>query len=281
MINYNLHQHTSFSDGKEPPQKFVERAVELGFSHIGFSEHSPLPFPNLFSLKEENVENYFETIKQLKEKCTEQIKIFRALEMDYIPGISEDFTYWRERCKTDYLIGSVHLVKPDGTNELWFTDGPDYKIYDTGLQQFFGGDIRKAVKAFYHQTNRMIESQDFEIIGHLDKIKMHNRGRYFSEDEKWYRNLLEETLELVKKNNLIVEVNTRGVYKKTSDSLFPDHQTLKRVQELNVPVIISSDAHHPDEINNLFDYTEKRLVEFGFQEVMMLENHSWESRSLQ
>ena len=118
----------------------------------------------------------------------------------------------------------------------------------------------------------MIESQEFEIVGHVDKIKMHNRGRFFSEDEKWYRNLVDETLELIRQKNLIVEVNTRGMYKKTSDSFFPDHQTLKRVQELNIPVIISSDAHHPDEINNLFDDAVKRLVEFGFKEVMMLEN---------
>ena len=211
---------------------FIEKAIELGFSQIGFSEHSPLPFPNPFSLKEEHVDEYVQTIDQLRDEFGHQIEIFRALEMDYIPGISEDFDFWRKKCAVDYLIGSVHLVKPDNTDELWFTDGPDYKIYDKGLQQFFAGDIRKAVEAFYYQTNQMIESQEFEIVGHVDKIKMHNRGRFFTEDEKWYRKLVEETLELIRNKNLIVEVNTRGLYKKTSDSLFPDHQTLKRVKEL-------------------------------------------------
>ena len=279
-IKYNLHQHTKFSDGKEIPRKYAERAIDLGFSQLGFSEHSPLPFSNPFSLKEENVDDYIEAVDRLKEQFAGQIEIYRALEMDYIPGISGDFDYWRGRCRADYLIGSVHLVKPDGTDALWFTDGPDYKIYDEGLQQFFEGDIRNAVHTFYQQTNQMIESQEFEIVGHVDKIKMHNRGRFFSEDEKWYRDLVDETLELIKQKNLIIEVNTRGMYKKTSDSFFPDHQTLKRVHELNIPVIISSDAHHPDEINNLFDEAEKRLIEFGFKEIMMLKNHSWVSRPL-
>ena len=54
------------------------------------------------------------------------------------------------------------------------------------------------------------------------------------------------------------------MYKKRSDSLFPDHQTLKRVKELNIPVIISSDAHHPDEINNLFDDAVKHLGRIRF-----------------
>lgn len=274
-IKYNLHQHTLFSDGKEAPQKFVEKAIELGFSQIGFSEHSPLPFPNPFSLKEENVDEYISETEHLKEKFKDQIEIFRALEMDYIPGISENFNFWRDRCKADYLIGSVHLVKPDGSDELWFTDGPDYKIYDDGVQQFFGGDIRKAVKTFYHQTNRMIESQEFEIVGHVDKIKMHNRGRFFSEDEKWYQDLVEETLELIQQKNLIVEVNTRGIYKKRSDSLFPDNHFLKRIQKLQIPVLISSDAHHPDEINNKFDFAKKRLTNLGFKEVMKLKDGYW------
>ena len=280
MINYNLHQHTTFSDGKETPQKFVEKAIDLGFSHIGFSEHSPLPFSNPFSLKEENIDDYVSTIDQLKEKYADQIKIYRALEMDYIPGVSEDFNYWRKRCKVDYLIGSVHLVKPDGTDELWFTDGPDHNIYDEGINQFFSGDIRKAVKAFYHQTNKMIESQEFEIIGHVDKIKMHNQGRFFSEDEEWYRDLLNETIELIKQRDIIVEVNTRGLYKKRSDSLFPDGFALRKVQELNIPVIISSDAHHPDEISSMFDYAEKRLIDMGFSRVMFFEDDRWKERGL-
>jgi histidinol-phosphatase (PHP family) len=280
MINYNLHQHTCYSDGKEKPQQFVEKAIELGFSQMGFSEHSPLPFSNPFSLKEEDVEEFVQTIDLLKIQHSHQLKIFRALEMDYIPGISQDFDYWRNKCAVDYLIGSVHLVKPDGTDELWFTDGPDYKIYDKGLEQFFGGDIKKAVKAFYHQTNEMIESQTFEIIGHLDKIKMHNRGRFFNEEEKWYRDLVKETLELVRKKNLVVEVNTRGIYKKRSKDLFPDHDTLQRIKELNIPVIISSDAHQPDEINYGFPYALKRLLELGFTEVLKRNDHSWEAISL-
>ncbi len=280
MIRYNLHQHTVFSDGKDQPEKYVKKATELEFTSIGFSEHSPLPFSNPFSLKQENIDEYLKTIDQLKEKYADQITIYRALEMDYIPGVSEDFDYWRERCKVDYLIGSVHLVKPDGTDELWFTDGPDRKIYDEGLNRFFDGDIRKAVKTFYHQTNQMIESQQFEIIGHVDKIKMHNQGRFFSEDEKWYKDLLNETIELIEQRDIIVEVNTRGLYKKRSDTLFPDGFALRKVQEMKIPVIISSDAHHPDEINSMFDYAEKRLINMGFSCVMYYEDGSWTERGL-
>lgn len=277
MINYNLHQHSIFSDGKEVPEKYVEQAIKKGFSAMGFSEHSPLPFPNPFSLKEEQVEEYIKQTDLLKAKYQDDISIYRALEMDYIPGMSEDFGYWRKRCKTDYLIGSVHLVKPPGTDELWFTDGPDYKIYDQGIEQFFEGDIRKAVKAFFNQTNLMISSQEFDIIGHFDKIKMHNKNRYFTEEEKWYRDLIDETVELIKEKGLIVEINTRGLYKKRSDSLFPDGYALERVKELNIPIIISSDAHQPGELNSLFSETRQKIKSMGFRKLMYFNQGIWDT----
>ena len=280
MINYNLHQHTHFSDGKETPEKFVEQAIKLGFSAIGFSEHSPLPFDNPFSLKEENIDQYIRQTEELKVNYKDKLKVYRALEMDFVPGMSEDFDYWRNRCQVDYLIGSIHLVKPDGTNHLWFTDGPDYKVYDQGIQDYFGGDVKKAVKQFYHQTNTMIESQKFEILGHFDKIKMHNRDRFFTDTEKWYRDLVNETLKLIKEKELIVEINTRGLYKKRSNELFPDGYALLKVKEMGIPIVLSSDAHHPLELNMLFDETIAKLTHLGFKEVMYFDQNLWHSKSL-
>lgn len=279
MINFNYHQHSNFSDGAVDPEYYVEKGIKLGFSALGFSEHSPLPFDNPFSLKSENVNNYVETIDQLKDKYSDKIKLYRALEMDFIPGISDDFTHWKNECKTNYLIGSVHLVKAGSKNfqdnELWFTDGPKHETYDRGLEEFFDGDIRKAVTTFYHQTNQMIETQDFDVLGHMDKIKMHNQDRFFTEDETWYQKLVDECLELVKQKGLIVEVNTRGIYKKRSNSLFPDGLTLQKVKHHNIPIIISSDAHQPHELNLGFADAVSKLSEMGFKEVMYFNGTGW------
>lgn len=280
MISFNFHQHSLFSDGKAEPEAYIKQALDLGFEALGFSEHSPLPFETPFSLKQEQVDNYVKTLDALKEKYQERLSIYRSLELDYVPGFSEDFEPWKQACKVDYAIGGIHLVKPDGTDELWFTDGPDRAVYDRGVETFFGNDIKKAVKTYYHQQNSMIESQQFDVVAHVDKITMHNQNRFFTEDEKWYRDLVSETLNLIKEKDLIVEVNTRGLYKKRSDKLFPDGQTLQQVIEWGIPVIISSDAHHPTEINLYFDYAIGKLLDFGCKQILFFNGSGWEEREL-
>ncbi len=281
MPKYNLHQHSIYSDGKDEPLKYVEKAIELNFSAIGFTEHSPLPFDTPFSLKKENIQNYIDEIYSLKKRFSDKLEIYRALEMDFVPHILEDFDYWKAKCKTDYLIGSVHLVSSSKENPLWFTDGPDPQIYDQGLQDFFGGDIKKAVKTFYHQTNQMIETQQFDVIGHFDKIKMHNANRFFTDEDVWYRKLIDETVDLIKTKGLIVEINTRGLYKKRSDKLFPDDNALKMVRDKNIPIIISSDAHKADEIDKLFPQTVEYLRNLGFTEMMEFSDYKWKAIELQ
>jgi len=275
MINFNFHQHSNFSDGANPPEDYVKKAIELGFEAVGFTEHSPLPFENPFSLKRENVLGYIETIDELKEKYRNEINVYLGLEMDYIPNTSDDFDFWKKVCRTDYLIGSVHLVKPPETKNLWFTDGPKHEIYDQGLNDFFGNDIKLAVRTYYHQINEMIETQDFDVVGHIDKIKMHNQNRFFTEDESWYQELVDECLDLVVQKNLIIEVNTRGIYKKRSKTLFPDGLILQKVKDLNIPIIISSDAHQPDELNLGFKDAVSKLTVIGFREVMYFEGGGW------
>ena len=280
MINFNFHQHSNFSDGAFPPEDYVTKAVELHFLAIGFTEHSPLPFDNSFSLKEENVTNYVSTIESLKTKYNGAIAVYRALEMDYIPRISTDFDYWKNKCNADYLIGSVHLVAPPNTEELWFTDGPKYETYDKGLTDYFDGNIKLAVRTYFHQVNEMIETQSFDVLGHFDKIKMHNQDRYFTEDEAWYQHLVDECLDLAKQKNLIIEINTRGIYKKRSKSLFPDNLALEKVKKLNLPITISSDAHQPIELNLGFKKTEIKLAAMGFKDVMFFNNGNWITKPL-
>jgi histidinol-phosphatase (PHP family) len=275
----NYHTHTRFSDGKGEPEAFVQQALKLGFDALGFSEHSPLPFDNTFALKAPELDEYVSTILSLGKAYASEIKVFLSMEFDFIPGHSEDFSELKTKCGLDYTIGSVHLVVSPGGG-LWFIDGPVPEIYDDGLAYLFGGDIRKAVTAYYRQTNQMIESQNPDIIGHMDKIKMHNRERFFKEDESWYRSLIGETLDIIAQKGTIVEVNTRGIYKKRSETTYPGIEVLKQIKTRGIPVTVSSDAHQAQELNGAFEIAQNLLREAGINETVFFTGKSWEQTSL-
>lgn len=275
MKLFNLHTHTHYCDGKEAPEKYIQKALELGFESLGFSGHAPLPFDNDFSIPESELHFYAMEIRDLQEKYKDQIEIYLGLEYDYIPELLDDFSVFADQIDLDYIIGSVHLVRNPDSGELWFTDGPKRETYDNGLKTIFGGDIRKAVTAFYQQSMRMIETQKPDIIGHLDKIKMHNQNRFFTEDEAWYVKLIDETLDLAKSNDCIVEVNTRGIYKKRCDAFFPGVEILKKMKALKIPVTVSSDAHTSSDLATLLPEAIQQLKAIGYVEIMMLKKGVW------
>lgn len=276
MQLFNLHTHSNFSDGKSEPEEIITEAIHQKLTTIGFSDHSPVPFQNNFAIKQERLTEYVDTIKSLRIKYQNSIDIYCSMEMDYIPGVIKDFANIKKSLGLDYLIGSVHLVG-NNIDKLWFIDGSKYETYDEGLFHYLDGDIKKGVRSFFDQYNQMIETEEFDIIGHLDKIKMHNHDRYFHEDEKWYRDLVFETLKLIKEKGLIVEINTRGIYKKRYDDFYPATWLLPIMHEMNIPVVISSDSHHYSEITMCFDKAEKALKAAGYKEVMNFKNGVWNS----
>jgi histidinol-phosphatase (PHP family) len=278
---FNLHTHSNFSDGSSDPEDYVKEALIQGFDTLGFSDHSPVPFENNFAIREDELDNYIAAITQLKELFSPEtvipgINVLLALEIDFIPGITKPIDDHRKNPAFDYFIGSVHLVKNEDQEKLWFIDGPDISIYDRGLQDVFSGDIKKAVTAYYRQEQEMIITQRPDILGHMDKIKMYNRDRYFSEKEPWYLQLVEETLDLAKENDCIIEVNTRGVYKKRSETLFPGPEILKMIQKRSIPVTIATDAHKPHELSLGVDDARKTLIELGFGATWLRNAKGWQ-----
>jgi len=261
-------------------EDYVNEAIIQGFDGLGFSTHAPLPFGNKWSINDDDLINYSNEIIRFKNTLKDKLNIFLAMECDYIPGISYPFSHFKEKYKLDYIIGGVHLVKRNDNEKLWFIDGSDISTYDKGLKEIFEMNIKEAVTNYYNQVCEMITTQKPDIIAHLDKIKMNNKGRYFSEDENWYVDLTKQTVECIAKSNCIVEVNTRGIYKQRSDSLYPGIKILEMLLAKNIPITISSDAHKPEEISLYFHETIEILKGIGFKTIKVLEEKQWVDKTI-
>jgi len=276
-MKYAFHTHSNFCDGKNTLEQMVIAAINKGFTHYGFSSHAPVPFENNFAIKQEDVQTYLNECRQLKEKYRSKIKLYVSMEFDYITDIMEDIDKQAANYNLDYFIGSVHMVKAKNSKNMWFIDGSKQQTYDDQLQIAFDGDIRKGVEAFFMQTDAMIRNTKPDIIGHLDKIKMHNNERYFSENDIWYEDLVMQTLKTIKESNkTIIEINTRGLYKGRCNDFFPSFKWLKRICQMQIPVTISTDCHNITETDMLFNETLEQLKAVGFTSVQYFED-TWKS----
>jgi len=133
-----------------------------------------------------------------------------SLEVDYIPKVTNVFDDAVQNHRWDYLIGSIHHIDQMDDGSPWNIDG-DLETFRKGLHQIFNDNIVSCTKKFFHYTNDMIELGGFNMIGHFDKI--HLNGRFFEGfdyNNTWYKNLMKETLELIKEKGIIVEINTKS-----------------------------------------------------------------------
>lgn len=275
----NYHTHTTYCDGKEEMIRFIQKGIDLSFDHLGFSSHAPLKKENNFSIKEERIPDYIEEIGVLQKQFP-QIKLWKGLECDFIPYETKPFQFFKNTHQLDLIIGGVHLVSTGYDRPLWFIDGSKQQIYDDGLKNYFHNDIKKAVTAFWEQTFEMIETQKFDIIAHLDKIKMHNQDRFFTEKESWYLDLAEKAVQLIYNHNIIVEINSRGLYKQRCKDFYPSDFILNLISKKGIPMVISSDAHKSDELDLFYVEAKMKLLHFGIQNIVYLSENGWKETPL-
>lgn len=277
----NYHSHCNFCDGRSYPEDFVKFAIRYGFRAYGFSSHSPLPFETSWNMSKEDMDEYLSEIARLKKKYAEQLEIYVGLEIDYLDlSYNASIPYFRE-LPLDYRIGSVHFLPvsyPLIEANMMCIDG-SFSDFSQGVDRYYGGNIRRLVEHYYHSSCDMVETGDIDIVGHLDKIYM-NSQRYtgFSLEADWYRDTFCAYLDLIAEKGLIVEVNTKNYTRK--QELYPHVQFLSEVLKRRIPVIVNSDCHYPDLVNDGRESAFCILKEKGFRATCELVQGQWKEMPL-
>ncbi|MBN1950808.1 MAG: histidinol-phosphatase [Bacteroidales bacterium] len=267
----NYHSHTHFCDGTGPPEAYIREAIAQKFPAYGFSSHAPLPFETDWNVKAERLPEYIAEITRLKKKYARDIQVYMGLEIDYLPDGSDT----RDYAGLDYRIASIHFVDRFKDGTPWNID-TSAELFSKGLLEIFENDMRQAALRFWDLTRQMIEALSPDVIGHLDKIKMFNKNQaYFSEQETWYTGAVENTLDLIAEKQCRVEINTRGYYRYGQPDLYPGEWIIRRLAERNIPVVLNSDAHKPEEISQGMSYAAEIMQKCGIREVYALYDNSW------
>lgn len=274
----NYHSHCNFCDGSSDPEAYILEAIAQGMGAYGFSSHAPLPFVRRWALDPALSGKYLREIQRLQGKYEDTIRIHCGLEVDYIPGVMGPDHPSVRALGLEYVIGSVHFIDrfPDGSPFEW---DDDLENFDRGLNEVFGGNIRKAVTRYFELIRWMVQLETPDVVGHLDKIKRHNTGeRYFSESEEWYMRELSRTLRAISATSAILEVNTRGLYSGKANDLYPSRKALEMALHYEIPFTLSSDSHDPAEVAGGFGEAARCLLDVGVRELWVVHNGRWYPR---
>ncbi len=258
IVRQNLHTHTTFCDGVNPPEGMVLSAITKGLTSIGFSGHAFTEHDTSYCMSRENTLLYSRDILNLREKYKDKIKIYIGLEQDYYSA--EPFI------KTDYLIGSVHYILKDGE---YIPVDETIEITLDAVNRLYQGDIYSYIEDYYKTAADVYNKTKCDIIGHFNLVEKFNaQGRLFDRSNPRYVAAYETALETLVSQNRIFEINTSGLGRYGEP--YPNGEILKKLAALGGKVTVSSDSHCLATVDFQLNEMCRLAYECGFREIYQL-----------
>jgi histidinol-phosphatase (PHP family) len=245
LIDYHLHvvAHGDRPMTVENILEYCEVARARGIRQMGITEH----------------DRYLDEIDlaafQEAREISRDVELRLGIEIDFVPGAEKRMDRDATALPYDYVIGSVHRVDNEEVDRA--SDQGIYDRYDTyDLYAAYYANVRKAAL-----------SGRFEIIGHPDLIKIFRRF-----PDRDITPILEETAEAVAESGVVVDVNAAGLRKPVGE-VYPSPGFLRMFHERGVPIVLSSDAHAPNQVALGYDTSLALVHDIGYREVATFRNH--------
>ena len=160
--------------------------------------------------------------------------------------------------------------------KIYEIDGQSIRFV-TALHEGFKGNQEMLIAYYFRAFCEMIESTHPNIVGHFDKIKIHN---ILDTDSRFYIQHAENALFRMKEMGCMLEVNTRGIYKKKTTETYPSLELLQIAKDFDIPIVLNSDAHHPRELMACFEIGHEVIKKAGYKEKWVLLQGKWQAISL-
>ncbi len=234
---YDLHMHSTFSDGKHSPEEMVGEGIRLGLKRIGISDHSFVEMDDS-SMLPENVGPYRREMALLKEKYAGVIDVRCGLERDYYSEDDQDY---------DYVIGSVHWVRMEDGHRMAVDWTPDRLERD--CVKYFGGDWYALTEAYYALEADVVRKTRCDLIGHFDLVtKFNEQQNWFDVNHPRYRAAWRNAADALLKTGKPFEINTGAISRGYRTDAYPSKVIRAYLRERGARLVLSSDAHQKENI---------------------------------
>lgn len=260
MIKTNYHTHHELcghAGGKT--EDYVLEAIKNGYKEIGMSDHGPLPnepFPRMSLDDFNNI--YLKEIEIAKEKYQNVIKIKSGIEIEYVSNNIEYYKMLHD--KLDYMILGCHYY----SNEDGYKDKSAYRI-----------TTHERLDEYTKMIEEALDTKLFTILAHPDLFLI-GYPKFDFYAVECSKRIIQSAI----KNDVIIEYNANGLRrgKKTFedgsiDYAYPNSKFWFIVKELNPKVIIGSDCHTPEVLEDeCMEEARKKLKELRIKYLEKLED---------
>jgi len=257
----DYHIHTAMCRHAEgDAREYVERAIALGMSEMGFADHLPFlggwePRHDLtddWAMRPDELDDYVALVQDLAREYEDDVRIILGVEADFIPDTLDATAEILRQYPFEYVIGSVHII-----GDRFGFDHPEM----VGRLDAYG--IDRIHLESLELARQMAESRLFDVAGHLDHAKKFGRP----EDEEAVAAAANAALRAVAAAGMIVELNTAG-WRKPVDEPYPGPALLAEANALRIPLVFGSDAHRPGDVGHGFAAAAEFAREAGYAGVL-------------
>jgi histidinol-phosphatase (PHP family) len=252
-IYYDSHMHTPLCKHAEGhPLEYARMGKQNQLKGIVMTCHSPMPdgFSSGVRMAPGQFTEYVDLVESATLEMHGEIEVRLGLESDWFPGMEKWLDELHRRADFHYILGSVH---------------PFIQEYKDA---FFDGDLISFQRRYFSHLADAAETGLFDCLSHPDIVKVMLAENWnFSDGE----DAVALALERIRATGIAMELNTSGL-NKSYPEMNPGPEMLKMIGDLNIPVVVSSDAHHPGRVAADFDSAFSMLERAGFAEVSFFIN---------
>lgn len=222
----NYHTHTfrcKHADGKE--EEYILRAIEGGIKYMGFADHAPINcvdgYNGWWRVQPEDANDYIETLRTLREKYKDKIKIHIGFEMEYFPEYFDKMYAYVKELGAEYIIMGEHYIDGDWKETSRHTNHPGHTVED--------------FKEYVDTVIEGMKTGKYLYVAHPDMFNLPENDAFY---EKEAQRLCEASKEL----DVPLELNLLGIYDNRN---YPDERFLAVAGKVGCKMIFGFDAHDP------------------------------------
>ena len=262
----DYHMHFEYGSYDEAwVEGFFEAAKRHGLDEIGITEHSHT-FPEFKELYYEDLilddsfvgsfqqkwlkknkfkytlREYFDFMERLREKHPVKtgIEVCNFANQGKVHEILSGYDF-------DYVIGSVHFLRG------WAYDSSEIK------EEWEKHDLRDIYEWYAEEVEKLAASGLYDVLGHPFNIRLFRHIPDFDVTP-----ILERVAKALKKSDMAIDVNTGTYYRYPIHEISPYPDFMRVAARYELPIILSSDAHKPEDCGSYNEEAIEYVRRFGY-----------------